>query len=151
MHYNNNYTLCILALMLPATICGMDDEYRELYKGKQPEQSADTANGDLLWEQQRFSAVAAPQTPSTSSLLHDLIQDPQTHIADTQQLKERVEQLIQQFPHLLTTRDSQRNTALDLIMIQLQRANLTTQGQHNLEALKTVLEAWYSTIKRAAM
>jgi len=131
--------------MASITVCGMDHEYRDLYESQQPAQSADTADGDPLWP------VASQQNPSTPSMLHELIQNPQTHTADTQQLLERADHLIQQYPHLLVSQDNQRKTALDLILIQLQRSDLTAQGRDNLEALKTLLDTWYSTIKRAAM
>jgi hypothetical protein len=98
-------------------------------------------DGDQLWDQNKMVAVSPKPSPNKYFALHELIQSPDTHSANTSELLDKVERLLRIYPRYLTITNKQNLTAHDLLIAQLQSAHLTTLARSNFEAIKALLES----------
>ena len=130
-------------LTVPITILTMNNDPYDLIKEREEFSKLihnSDQEGDQLWDAGKMVAIASNQSLSKLFALHELIQNPDTHTTDTQELCTKVQSLLKSYPRYLTITNRNEQSAYDLLMLQMQRADLTTRARNNFEQLKIVLD-----------
>jgi len=136
------YTVCTLILTAHATTLSMRPNYDPLDPTQQQSelpssQLANDEHADQLWTPHKLVAISPQPSPSKYFALHDLIQSPDTHTADTQELLSTVAHHLSFYPKHLPIPEQ---SAYDLLLLQLQKPDLSTQARHTFEQLKILLD-----------
>jgi len=143
MNHHKFFVFCTLLLTLHATTLSMkyDPFDPTPWQSEQSGALSNSAGADPLFTPHKMVALSPKPSPSKLSALHELIQSPDTHTADTQELVNKVNSLLTQYPSYLNIQNRQSLTAYELLLQQLQRTDLSTQARHNFEQLKILLDA----------
>src|SRR4051812_26563902 len=130
MNHSKLSAFCTLVLTMHATTLSMNyDPYDPTHEqsGLPSSQLRSSTDGDQLWDSGKIVPISPKPSPSKFFALHDLIQNPDTHTTNTQELLTTVERLLKSYPKYLTITNRNEQSAYTLLLLQLQKPDLSTQ------------------------